>query len=79
MPPRFIRAPAVASRTGHSVRTVKRKAADPRDSFPAGLRIADRITVWIEDEIDAWIDRALPPPRCRPGRGVPRASGAVAR
>lgn len=62
MPERLLRAPQVGGpngRTGLSVRSVKRKAANPEDDFPAGLRLSDRITVWIEREVDAWIDAQI--------------------
>jgi hypothetical protein len=71
MPPRFIRAPAVASRTGHSVRTVKRKAADPRDSFPC--RAADSRP---DHGLDRGRNRRLDRSRAAAAPVPPRTRGA---
>jgi predicted DNA-binding transcriptional regulator AlpA len=62
-PRRLLRAKAVASKVPYSIRSIKRKAADPSDPFPAGLRISDRVTAWVEDEVDAWIAAEID--RCR--------------
>lgn len=54
---RFLRLTAVRERTGLSKTTiydlVKKK------KFPSYVKLSDRVTVWVSDEIDGWIDARI--------------------
>jgi predicted DNA-binding transcriptional regulator AlpA len=51
----FLRVKDVSSRTGISIREIWRKAASEAD-FPKPRKLSPRRTVWLEDEVAAWVE-----------------------
>lgn len=39
--------------------TIWAKASDPIDSFPSGIKLSDRVTVWKKADIDSWVSSKL--------------------
>lgn len=50
---RLLRLPAVIERAALSRSTIYRKISE--GTFPAGIRISDQATAWLESEIDQWV------------------------
>ena len=36
--------------------TIWSKASDPTDSFPSGIKLSDRVTVWKKNDIENWVN-----------------------
>jgi prophage regulatory protein len=51
---RFLRCPVVRTRTGLPKSTLYQLIADGK--FPKQIRIGPRAVVWLEEDVDAWID-----------------------
>ena len=50
----MLRAPEVARKVGSSEPTVWRRAKDD-PQFPKPVKISERVTAWVEDEVDAYL------------------------
>lgn len=55
---RLLRLPQVREKTGISTTQVYRLVK--RGKFPAPFKLSERVTVWNEAEIDAWLAERLP-------------------
>ena len=55
---KLVRVAAVAEATGLNVREVWRKASSDPD-FPRPRKLSPKVTVWVENEVQAWIERKL--------------------
>ena len=53
-PPRLIRLPEVIARVGLKRSSIYQRMAEGR--FPKGRSLGPRCAVWVEAEIDAWIE-----------------------
>ena len=51
----ILRPKAAIKKTGLPHSTIYRKAADPNDPFPQPIKLGERASGWIEQEIDQWI------------------------
>jgi prophage regulatory protein len=54
---RFLRLPAVETRTGYSGTTIWRKVK--AGDFPKPVSIGPNATGWVEAEVDDWIQRKI--------------------
>ena len=52
--PRFIRKPAVSELVGVSAQTLWRWSKAGK--FPKPIRLTERVTVWAEQDVLAWLD-----------------------
>lgn len=52
---RYLRVKQVAEKTGIAVSTVWRLAKDAAD-FPKPFKLTQKVTVWDEAQVDAWIE-----------------------
>jgi prophage regulatory protein len=55
----FHRLPSVVAITGYGKSTVWEKSSDPNDDFPAPVRIAPKVSAWLEDELIEWQNRRI--------------------
>ncbi|MFO1415276.1 MAG: AlpA family transcriptional regulator [Burkholderiales bacterium] len=55
--PKFLRLPAVRSRTGLSRSSIYLRIT--RGEFPAPVKLGVRASGWIEEEVDAWIAKRI--------------------
>jgi len=62
---KFLRWPQVQARVALS-RTKVHYLMHAGD-FPAQIRMGSRCSVWVEEEIDAWIDARVKESRCKRG------------
>jgi len=53
-PPRLIRLPEVIAKVGLKRSSIYQRMAEGR--FPKGRSLGPRCAVWVESEIDAWIE-----------------------
>ena len=53
---RFLPKYQTGERVGYHPVTVMRKANDPEDDFPSPVKLESGRIVFVEDEIDAWIE-----------------------
>lgn len=49
----MLRMPDVSARTGLSASSIYRLIKD--EDFPAPVRIAAKVSAWVEGEVDAWL------------------------
>jgi prophage regulatory protein len=61
MAKRLLRKPEVVAKTGlkSSALYEAMDAEDEEQRFPAPVPIGARAVAWVEDEVDAWIDRRI--------------------
>ena len=59
MATKFIRPKEAARRSGFHVVTIRRKARDPYDDFPALVRIGPCSFGIVESEFEAWANRRI--------------------
>jgi predicted DNA-binding transcriptional regulator AlpA len=68
----------VAETVGLSVTTVKRKARDRNDPFPAPIKTGSRRVAWDETEVHAWIEARIAERNARVGVINPTAPSTTA-
>ena len=56
---RLIRPKETGRRVGYHPVHVLRKGRDPADDFPEPVLLGPRSVAFVEDEIDAWIERRV--------------------
>ncbi|PRP71116.1 transcriptional regulator [Chromobacterium amazonense] len=56
MADRFLRIKEVRERTGLSTTTIYDRMKE--GAFPKQIKLGERVAVWLESEIDAWIEAA---------------------
>ena len=56
---RFIRVKEAAKRSGYHIVTIRRKARDPGDDFPAMVRLGPCSFGIVESEFEAWAERRI--------------------
>lgn len=54
---RFIRLNEVIKKTGLSKGTIYKYMKD--ESFPSNIPISDKVVVWLESEVDQWINSKI--------------------
>jgi len=54
---RFIRLPTVARKTGYSGPSIYRHIKE--SNFPKPVKIGPRASAWIEEEVDAWMQKRI--------------------
>ena len=55
--PRFLRVNQVANKTGVSRSTIYLYLSEGR--FPRPVHISERLVVWVESEVDAWMQERI--------------------
>jgi prophage regulatory protein len=61
----LIRLPQVKQKTSLSRSEIYRRVALGAEAFPQPVRLGTRCTVWVSDEIDAWISARIAKARNR--------------